>query len=93
MDLRCRNVYVSMILFPGVGAMHIRFIAFLLPILLTVASPVAADTITVTLSGTGAGPGGGGRGMVGQRNNAITLVAAGGLLLVFDAGRSVALIR
>ncbi|MEE2760078.1 MAG: MBL fold metallo-hydrolase [Pseudomonadota bacterium] len=67
--------------------MHIRFIAFLLPILLTVASPVAADTITVTLIGTGAGPGGGGRGMVGQRNNAITLVAAGGLLLVFDAGR------
>ena len=25
--------------------------------------------------------------MVGQRNNAITLVAAGGLSLVFDAGR------
>ena len=74
-----------MIQFLGVGAMRIRFIAYLLPFLL-MASPAGADTITVTLIGTGAGPGGG-PGMVAQRNNAITLIAAGGLLLVFDAGR------
>ena len=66
--------------------MHIRFIAvFLVLLLLPFAG--AAKTITVTLIGTGAGPGGGGRGMSAMRNQTITLIEAGGLSLVFDAGR------
>ncbi len=66
--------------------MHIHFIAALLLIL---SWPAAgnAETITVALIGTGAGPGGGGRGMSAMRNQTITLIEAGGLSLVFDAGR------
>ena len=66
--------------------MHIRLIAALL-LILALPAAAAAETITVTLIGTGAGPGAGGRGMTNTRNQTITLIEAGGLSLVFDAGR------
>ncbi|MAF50123.1 MAG: MBL fold metallo-hydrolase [Rhodospirillaceae bacterium] len=66
-----------------------RLLAALMLILLIAGAPVigAKGQISVTLLGTGAGPGGGGRGMITKRANAITLIEAGGLVLVFDAGR------
>jgi ribonuclease Z len=69
-----------------ISAMHIRFIAVFF-VLLWLPVAAAAETITVTLIGTGAGPGAGGRGMTETRNQTITLIEAGGLNLVFDAGR------